>query len=79
MNDSFSRLGDIFGVSESYSYGIFSKTINLIVGYFKEFIYWPNKGTIIKLLPIPFRYRYSNVQAIVDCLEIEIPKHSDSV
>ncbi|KAF0756584.1 HTH Tnp 4 domain-containing protein [Aphis craccivora] len=50
------------------------KTINLIV----EFIYWPNKGTIIKLLPIPFRYRYSNVQAIVDCLEIEIPKHSDS-
>jgi len=79
LNDSFSRLGDTFGVSESYSCRIFSKTINAIVGYFKEFIHWPSKDTIIKLLPIPFRYRYSNVQAIIDCLEIEIPKPSDPV
>jgi len=79
LNDSFSRLGDIFGVSESYSCRIFSKNINLIVGYFKEFIYWPNRDTIIKLLPIPFRYRYSNTQAIIGCLEIEIPKPSDPV
>lgn len=65
-----------FGVSESFCCRIFNKTIKLISGYFKEFIYWPDKNNIQNLLPIPFRYRYSDVQSIIDCLEIEIPKSS---
>jgi len=77
LNDSFSRLSDFFGVSESFFCRIFNKTIKLITGYFKEFIYWPDKNSIQNLLPIPFRYRYSDVQSIIDCLEIEIPKPSN--
>lgn len=29
-------------------------------------------------MPIPFR-RYSSIQSIIDCLEIEIPKPSDPI
>lgn len=79
LNDSFSRLSDFFGVSESFCCRIFNKTIKLISGYFKEFIYWPDKNSIQNLLPIPFRYRYSDVQSIIDCLEIEIPKPSNPI
>lgn len=79
LNDSFSRLSDYFGVSESFCCRIFNKTVKLIMGYFKEFIYWPSKNSIHNILPIPFRYRYFNVQSIIDCLEIEIPKPSDPI
>ncbi|KAF0682240.1 Uncharacterized protein FWK35_00035585, partial [Aphis craccivora] len=45
----------------------------------KKFTYWPDKNSIQNLLPIPFRYRYSDVQSIIDCLEIEIPKPSNPI
>lgn len=79
LNDSFSRLSDLFGVSESFCCRIFNKTVKLIMEYFKVFIYWPSKNSIQTLLPISFRYRYSDVQSIIDCVEIEIPKPSNLI
>lgn len=73
LNDSFSRLSDFFGISESFCCRIFNKTMKLISGYFKKIIHWPDKNSIQNILSIPFRYRYSDFQSIIDCLEIEIP------
>jgi len=47
--------------------------------YFKEFIYFPTKESILKTLPIPFRVHFSHVQSIIDCFEIQIEKPSNSV
>lgn len=79
LNDSFRRLGDMFGISESLVCRLFHKTLPTLSVFFKQFIYWPKKKLIKELLPIPFRYRYSSVQSIIDCLEIEIPKPSDPI
>lgn len=79
MNDTFSRLGDEFGMSASHANRIFNKSISLIANCLRSLIFWPKKDTIQFLLPIPFRARYSNVQSIIDCLEIEIQKPSNAV
>jgi len=79
LNDSFRRLGDMFGISESLVCRLFHKTLPTLSVFFNQFIYWPKKKLIKELLPIPFRYRYSSVQSIIDCLEIEIPKPSDPI
>ncbi|KAL5235981.1 hypothetical protein ACI65C_003400 [Semiaphis heraclei] len=79
LNDSFRRLGDMFGISESLVCRLFHNTLPKLSAYFKQFIYWPKEKLIEELLPISFRYRYSSVQSIIDCLEIEIPKPSDPI
>lgn len=79
LNDSFSRLGDQFGMSLSNTSKIFKKSLIVIDGFMKTLIYWPDKKRIKKLLPIPFRVRYNSVQSIIDCFEIQIEKPSDPV
>lgn len=79
LNDSFRRLGDMFGISESLVCRLFHNTLPRLSVFFKQFIYWPKEKLIKELLPIPFRYRYSSVQSIIDCLEIEVPKPSDPI
>lgn len=44
----------------------------------QNFIFWPDKN-ILKLLPIPFRARYKNVQSITYCFEVEIQKPPNPV
>lgn len=77
LNDSFSRLGDQFDLSEGHACKIFNKSILVIAHLLTKLIYWPDKARIIELLPIPFRARYHNVQSIIDCLEIQIEKPID--
>lgn len=77
LNDSFERLGDMFGVSESTAYTIFNKSVICLSECLRQLIYWPDNTT--KLLPIPFRFKYYNVKSIIDCLEIEISKPSHPV
>ncbi|XP_018575951.1 uncharacterized protein LOC108914593 [Anoplophora glabripennis] len=79
LNDSFSRLGDSFGMSHSNCSKIFKKSLVHIEHFLRTLIYWPEKSKIKQLLPIAFRARYSNVQSIIDCLEIQIEKPSDPV
>jgi hypothetical protein len=70
-SDESQRLGHQFGMSISTARKIFSRTVPILAHFFKELICWPSK-IIKRLLPIPFRHTYSNVQSIIDCLEIEI-------
>lgn len=66
------RLGNDFGIKQSRVEKIFTKTVPKIANILQNFVFWPNINVINKLLPIEFRYRYSNVVSIIDCFEIEI-------
>ncbi|CAI6352976.1 unnamed protein product [Macrosiphum euphorbiae] len=69
----------MFGISESLVCRLFHNTLPKLSAYFNQFIYWTEEKLVKELLPVPFRYRYSSVQSIIDCLEIEIPKPSDPI
>lgn len=77
LNDPFLRLSIDFGVSPAYIQAAFRKAVPVMAAVMKQLIIWPSKETIIKLLPIAFRKRFSNVQSIIDCFEIEIEKPSN--
>lgn len=79
LNDSFARIGDDFGISASNASAIFRRTLPIIAHYLKQLIIWPSKQSITLNLPLPFRARYSHVQSIIDCLEIEIQKPSNAI
>lgn len=77
LDDVYIRLGNDFGISAVRVGNIFVKTVPKIAGVLQNFVFWPDTHIIKKLLPIPFRYRYSNVISIIDCFEIEIQKPSN--
>ncbi|KAJ8685079.1 hypothetical protein QAD02_020872 [Eretmocerus hayati] len=78
-NLPFSILGGQFGLSSSQSRRIFKKNVDIIAGYSKQFIVWSSKKDILLNLPISFRYRYSNVQSIIDCFKMEIEKLTNAL
>ncbi|XP_044741872.1 uncharacterized protein LOC123302846, partial [Chrysoperla carnea] len=78
-NSPFALLGDEYGKSDSFASEVFRKTVPLMAQYLKRFVFWPCAKTIKSTLPIPFRARYSRVQSIIDCFEIQIQKPTDSV
>lgn len=77
--DSFISLGDDFGTSEGNASKIFSKSLPVISKFLRKCIMKPETSSVKLNLPVAFRARYSNVYCIIDCLEIEIEKPSDSV
>ncbi|KAB0800806.1 hypothetical protein PPYR_06545, partial [Photinus pyralis] len=79
LNDPFARLGDMFGMSLCNASKIFKKTLVQIEPHLKSLIFWPSSDKIKYYLPIPFRAHYSNVQSIIDCLEIQIQKPTEPV
>lgn len=79
LNDSFRRLGHMFGMSTGNASKIFAKALVHLEPYLSTLIFWPPSERIKYFLPIPFRARYHNVQSIIDCLEIEIEKPTDPV
>lgn len=79
LDDTFERLGEQFGISTNHASRIFNSTVPKLAYYFKEFIYFPTKESILKTLPIPFRVHFSHVQSIIECFEIQIEKPSNSV
>lgn len=79
LNDTFERLGDNFGMSSSNASRIFKKHVPILSHFLKTLICWPEKRSIKRSLPIPFRARYSNVVSIIDCFEIQIEKPSDPI
>lgn len=79
FNDSFSRLGDQFGLSTSQASRVFKNTLGPITHFLKTFVYCPDPRSVKQNLPIAFRAYYSNVYAIIDAFEVEIEKPSDPV
>lgn len=79
LNDLFVILAIHFGMSESNVSRIFKKSLIQMAQMLQELIIWLLKDQIRLRLPIPFRARYANVVAIIDCLEIQVEKPSDPV
>lgn len=67
-----------FGYAQSTISRIFAKTIPSLANKMKELIIWPEPFKIIQNLTVSFRSRYSNVVAIIACLEIEIERPSNA-
>lgn len=76
-NDTFMRMSDEFEIARSTISLIFEKNVYKLATYFQNFIYLPNRTEIKKNLPLVFKIRYSNVQCIIDCFEIQIEKPND--
>lgn len=77
LSDTFERLGDDFCTSTSNVQKIFASTVPKIANKMQQLVYWPQSSIIKRLLPIPFRKRYREVESIIDCFEIEIQKPSN--
>lgn len=77
-NESFGKIADLFGISITYASNIFQRSLVIISSFMNKLVFWPDPMNIKKNLPIQFRITFSNVQAIIDCLEIEIQKPSSA-
>lgn len=67
-----------FGISESQVGKVFRKTLKGLATVLKKLIFWPEKKQIMLNLPIGFRFKFSKVQCLIDCFEIEIQKPTDA-
>ncbi|XP_063368828.1 uncharacterized protein LOC134657203 isoform X2 [Cydia amplana] len=76
-NDSFARMSEEFQMARSTIRLVFEKNVVVLSTYFQNCIYLPPLTEIKKKLPLAFKIRYSNVQCIIDCFEIQIEKPSD--
>lgn len=79
LNESFEILQDIFGLSFSRLSQIFNKCVTKIAREMEELIFWPESDLMKKFLPVAFLNKYSNIQSVIDCFEIQIQKPSDPV
>lgn len=79
LNESFTIIGNSFGVSPSHVSKLFAKYTPMIANCLKQLIVWPKKESINRLMPTSFQARYSNVESIIDCFEIEIEKPTKAV
>ncbi|KAI5636787.1 DDE superfamily endonuclease domain-containing protein [Phthorimaea operculella] len=68
-----------FGLSESSVSTVIRRTIPNVAYSMKSLIYFPPSTDVLQNLPIPFRRRYSQVQSIIDCFEIQIEKPTNAV
>ncbi|KAK5650156.1 hypothetical protein RI129_001185 [Pyrocoelia pectoralis] len=78
-NDSFEKIGHLFGISKTCASEIFTKSIFIMEPFMKELIFWPTECSIRRNLPISFRLEFSQVQSIIDCLEIQIQKPANAL
>lgn len=72
LNESFSILGYEFGISSRQASRIFNRHVAFIADHMQEIIFWPNRDSLKRALPISFRKNYSKIQSIIDCFEKEI-------
>lgn len=79
LHQSYALLAIDFGLSIGSISKIFNSSLYKMANQMQELIVWPDVEDIKLRLPIPFRARYSSVNTIIDCLEIEIVQPSDSV
>ncbi|XP_063931823.1 uncharacterized protein LOC135143812 [Zophobas morio] len=58
---------------------ILTDSIPKIADVVQDVIYWPERMAIKTAMPIAFRARYRQTESIIDCLEIQIEKPTDSL
>ncbi|KAJ3645788.1 hypothetical protein Zmor_023420 [Zophobas morio] len=75
-DDQFVRLGTDFALSTSGVSNIFSKTLPKMATKLNELIFWPEKSKIQRVLPRQFQTYYKDVEAIIDCFEIQVERPS---
>ncbi|XP_073952855.1 uncharacterized protein [Choristoneura fumiferana] len=75
-NETFAKIKDLFEISLTTLWRIFNKSLKALSLFFRQVIYWPTALNIKRNLPTAFTTskEYANVQAIIDCFEIEIEK-----
>lgn len=79
LNEPFEILEDVFLISTPRLSQIFSSCVPIVARELVELIYWPEAELIKKFLPMAFLNKYSNIQSIIDCFEIQIQKSGDPV
>lgn len=67
-------LANDFDTTKQLANQHFVSLVPLIAQEFNKLIYWPPKSRITKNLPRNLRSRYSSVQSIISCFEINIPE-----
>ncbi|XP_071650661.1 uncharacterized protein [Temnothorax longispinosus] len=79
LSDTYSCLGDCFGLGATSASVIFRQTLPVLALHLKKLIIWPSAISIRRNLPREFHGKYYNVQSIIDCLEIEIQKPTNPI
>lgn len=79
QNDSVERISDQLELSRTKLATMILTGIEILGYFFQNLIFTPHSQQIKKNLPLVFKIRYSNVQMIIDCFEIQIAKPSDPV
>ena len=77
QNDTLERIIDQFDISRTKLSSMILLGIEVLSSFFQNFIIHPHPLQIKNNLPLVFKIRYSNVQMIIDCFEIQISKPSD--
>jgi len=68
---TYSAISVLFNVNRTTVTRIFYNILNSLVAKTREFIFWPNKKTILETMPKSFKKNYPNCRCIIDCTEIK--------
>lgn len=79
QNDTILRLSDELEISRTKLSTVILDGIEALSAFLQNFILSPQSRIIKRNLPLVFKIRYSNVQMIIDCFEIQISKPSDTL
>lgn len=79
LNEPFEILSDTVGLTAARVGQIFDECVPVIAKEMSELIFWPTDSAIKKFLPVSFLNKYSAIQSIIDCFEVQIMKPSTPV
>jgi hypothetical protein len=70
-------LADIFGISATSVSSIFNTWIKLLATILKPLIFWPDKVTVLKMMPPSLKKDFPQLRCTIDCTEVFIdrPRH----
>lgn len=74
LDETFEILSDVFGLSFQRISQVFNARVPSIAAELEELVFWPNRSDIQKFMPVAFLHKYSNIESIIDCFEIQIQK-----
>lgn len=77
QNDSIERISDQFEISRTKLSSVIFAGVEVLGNFFQNCVYCPPPKQIKQNLPLVFKIRYSDVQMIIDCFEIQIAKPSN--
>ena len=69
LNLSGADLGFRFNIHKSTVSRIFTQVIEILYYRLRPLIYWPDRDSLRKSMPMDFRKHYPNCAVIIDCFE----------